>query len=83
MLDDDSLFRNGPECLKIVITAAVASKRLIPLDKFSLSKEEKDLTGLEVVKLHQLVLTKNKDENFSTRITHQMQSRKKLSRKIQ
>ena len=43
MLDDDSLFRNGPECLKMGITAAVASKRLIPLDKISLSKDEKDL----------------------------------------
>ena len=50
------------------IAAAVASKRLIPLDKISLSKEEKDLVALEVVKLHQLVLTENKDENFSMRI---------------
>ena len=49
MLDDDSLFRNRPECLKMGITAAVASKRLIPLDKISLSKEENDLAALEVV----------------------------------
>ena len=46
------------------ITAAVASKRLIPLDKISLSKDEKDLAALEVVKLHQLVITENKNKNF-------------------
>ena len=45
------------------IKAAVASKKLIPLDKISLSKEEKTLA-----KLHQLVLTENKDENFSVRM---------------
>ena len=68
MLDDDSLFRNGHECLNEGITAAVASKRLIPLDKISLSKEEKDLAALEIVKLNQLVITENKDENFSVRM---------------
>ena len=46
----------------------MASKRFFPLDKISLSKEEKDLAALEIVKLHQLVLTENKDENFSTRL---------------
>ena len=50
------------------ITAAVTSKRLIPLDKISLSKEEKDMAALEVVKLHQLVITENKNENFLMRI---------------
>ena len=68
MLDDDSLFRNGPKCLKNGINAAVAAKELIPLNKISLSKEEKELVALETIKLHQLVLTENKNENFSVRI---------------
>ena len=64
MLNDDPLFRNGPECLKMAIKAAVTSKRLIPIDKISLSKVEKDMAALEVVKLHQLVITEYKNENF-------------------
>ena len=64
MLGDDSLFRNGPECLKMGIKEAVNSKRLIPIDKISLSKVEKDMAALEVVKLHQLVITENRNENF-------------------
>ena len=51
MLDDESLFRNGSECLRKGVKAAVASKRLIPLDKISLSKEKKNLAALEIVKL--------------------------------
>ena len=64
MLDEDSLFRNGPKCLKIGIKEAVNSKRLIPIDKISLSKVERDMAALEIVKLHQLVITENKNENF-------------------
>ena len=60
MLDDDSLFRNGPECLKMGIKEAVTSERLIPIDKISLSKVEKDMAALEVVKLHQLVITEKR-----------------------
>ena len=41
---------------------------MIPLDKISLTKEEKALAALEIVKLHQLVLNENKDENFSVRM---------------
>ena len=67
MLDDNSLFRNGPKCLEKGIQAAVASKRLIPLDNISLTAEEKALAALEILKLHQLVITENKDENFSVR----------------
>ena len=68
MLDDNLLFRNGPKCLEKGIEAAVASKRLIPLDKISLTKEEKALAALEIVKLHQLVLTENKYEHFLIRM---------------
>ena len=68
MLDENSLFRNGPECLKKGIEAAVASKKLIPLNNISLTAEEKALSALEVVKLHQLVITRDETENFSQRI---------------
>ena len=65
MLDENSLFRNGPECLKKEIEAAVASKKLIPLNKITLNAEEKALAALEVVKLHQLVITRDETENIS------------------
>ena len=68
MLDENSLFRNGPECLKNGIEAAVASKKLIPLNKITLNAEEKALAALEVVKLHQLVITRDETENFSQKI---------------
>ena len=68
MLDDNSLFRNGPKCLEKGIEVAVASKRLIPLDNISLTSEEKTLAALEIVKLHQLVITRDENENFSQRI---------------
>ena len=47
-----------------VIEAAVASKELIPLNKMTLNAEEKALAVLEVVKLHQLVLTRDNTENM-------------------
>ena len=40
-LDDESLVRKGPECLKIGIEAAVSSNRLEPVDKISPSQIEK------------------------------------------
>ena len=46
------------------IKVAVTSKRLMPIDKISPSQVEKDMAALEVVKLHQLVITENKNENF-------------------
>ena len=68
MLDENSLFRNGPECLKKGIKAAVASKELIPLNKMTLNAEEKALAALEVVKLHQLVITRDDTEIMPHRI---------------
>ena len=56
-LGDDSLFRKGPACLKLGIEEAVRRKELIPIDNISPSPEEKDLAALEVIKLHQLVIT--------------------------
>ena len=64
MLDDESLFRKGPECLKMGIEKAVQSRKLIPIDKISPTQIEKDMAALEVVKLHQLVITENRDENL-------------------
>ena len=37
---------------------------MIPIDKSSPSKVEKDMAALEVVKLHQLVITENRSENL-------------------
>ena len=68
MRDENSLFRNWPECLKKGIEAAVASKELIPLNKITLNAEEKALAALEVVKLHQLVITRDETENISQKI---------------
>ena len=64
MLGDESLFRKGPECLKMGIEKAVQLKKLIPIDKISPTQIEKDMAALEVVKLHQLVITENRDENL-------------------
>ena len=50
------------------IKATVTSKRLIPIDKISPSQVEKDMAAQEVVKLHQLVITENKNENFMKNI---------------
>ena len=68
LLYEDSLFRNGPECLKNGFEAAVATKKLIPLKKIALTAEEKALASLEVVKLHQLVIIRDETENFSQKI---------------
>ena len=50
MLDDESLFRKGPECLKLGIEKTVQSRKLIPMDKISPTQIEKDMAALEVVK---------------------------------
>ena len=67
-LNDESLFRKGPECLKMGINTAVSSNRLVPIDKINPTSLEKDLAALEVVKLHQLVITENRDENLKKEI---------------
>ena len=65
ILGDDSLFRQGPRCLKQGIQEAVRRKELIPVDKISPTSEEKDSAALEVVKLHQLVITDQREENLT------------------
>ena len=51
-LGDDSLFRRGPDCLRLGIEEAVKRKELVPIDKISPTATEKDLAALEVIKLH-------------------------------
>ena len=63
-IGDDSLFRRGPDCLKLGIEEAVRRKQLIPIDKIMPSQIEKESAALEIIKLHQLVITKNRTENL-------------------
>ena len=63
LLDENSLFRNGPECLKKGTEAAVEAKELTPLNKLTLDADEKKMAALEVVKMHQLVITRGGDED--------------------
>ena len=68
-LGDDSLFRKGPECLKLGIEEAVRRKELIPIGNISPSPEERNLAALEVIKLHQLVITQDRKENLKKKVT--------------
>ena len=43
------------------IEAAVSANRLVPIDKIIPTQMEKNMAALEVVKLHQLVITEKKD----------------------
>ena len=63
-LGNDSLFRRGPDCLRLGIEEAVKQNELIPISKISPTAMEKDLAALEVIKLHQLVITQNRHENL-------------------
>ena len=38
-LGEESLFRNGPQCLKKGIEAAIKAKDLVPLDQLTLSEK--------------------------------------------
>ena len=64
ILGDGSLFRQGPECLKKGIQEAVRCNELVPVNKISPSSKKKDLAALEVVKLHQLVITDQSEEKL-------------------
>ena len=64
ILGDESLFRQGPECLKKGIQEAVRCNELVPVNEISPSSKEKDLAALEVVKLHQLVITDQSEEKL-------------------
>ena len=54
----------GPDCLRLGIEEAVKQNELIPISKISPTTKEKDLAALEIVKLHQLVITENQEENL-------------------
>ena len=67
-LGDDSLFRKGPDCLRMGIEESVKSNKLVPISKISPTPLEKDMAALEIVKLHQLVITENQEENLQRSI---------------
>ena len=54
--------------MKMGIEKVVQSRKLIPIDKISPTQIEKDMAALDVVKLHQLVITENRDENLAKNI---------------
>ena len=68
-IGDDSLFRKGPACLAHGIEEAVKTRNLIPINSISPSQEEMDLAALEIMKLHQLVLTQDRNELLKKTIT--------------
>merc|ERR1712163_90433 len=63
-LGDDSLFRQGPSCLKKGIKKAIEAQDLIPANKVNPNPKEKESASLEIVKLHQLVITDQREENL-------------------
>merc|ERR1711873_86618 len=63
-LGDDSLFRQGPKCLRKGLNKAIEDKDLIPATELNPTKIEKESASLEVVKLHQLVITNDKHEDI-------------------
>ena len=63
-LGDDSLFRQGPKCLRKGLNKAIEDKDLIPATELNPSKVEKESASLEVVKLHQLVITNDRHEDI-------------------
>ena len=67
-IGDDSLFRKGPACLEFGIEEAVRKKLLIPIDSICPTQQEKESAALEMIKLHQLVLTKNRGERLKKSI---------------
>ena len=58
------MFRKGPDCLRMGIEEAVKSNKLVPISKISPTPLEKDMAALEIVKLHQLVIKENQEENL-------------------
>merc|ERR1712131_356324 len=63
-LGDESLFRQGPRCLRKGLKKAIEDKDLIPATEVNPTKTEKDSASLEVVKLHQLVITNDRNEEL-------------------
>merc|ERR1711872_852995 len=63
-LGDESLFRQGPKCLRKGLNKAIEDKDLIPATELNPTKMEKESASLEVVKLHQLVITNDRNEDI-------------------
>merc|ERR1711872_733119 len=63
-LSDESLFRQGPKCLRKGLKKAIEDKDLIPASKVTPNTTEEKSASLEVVKLHQLVITNDREEDL-------------------
>merc|ERR1711923_503966 len=63
-LGDESLFRQGPRCLRKGLKKAIEDKDLIPATEINPTKTEKESASLEIVNLHQLVITNDRDEEI-------------------
>merc|ERR1712198_581816 len=63
-LGDESLFRRGPKCLKKGLRKAIEDKDLIPATEINPTRIEKESASLEIVKLHQLVITNDRNEEI-------------------
>merc|ERR1711976_310914 len=63
-LGDESLFRRGPECLRKGLDRAIKDRDLIPAIELNPTKVEKETAALEIVKLHQLVITDDRNEEI-------------------
>merc|ERR1711872_262181 len=63
-LGDESLFRQGPRCLRKGLKKAIEDKDLIPATEINPTKTEKESASLEIVKLHQLVITNDRNEEI-------------------
>ena len=63
-LGDESLFRQGPKCLRKGLNKAIEDRDLIPATELNPTKMDKESASLEVVKLHQLVITNDRNEEI-------------------
>ena len=54
----------GPKCLRKGLKKAIEDKDLIPANKVTPNTTEKESASLEVVKLHQLVITSDREEDL-------------------
>merc|ERR1712240_930919 len=63
-LGDESLLRQGPKCLRKGLNKAIEDRDLIPATELNPTKMEKESASLEVVKLHQLVITNDRNEEI-------------------
>ena len=66
--------------LKKGIKKAIEAKDLIPANKVNPNSKEKESASLEIVKLHQLVITDQREENLKNLLSPKKQLKKKKSK---